>query len=275
MIVPIAATDDARIRDYALVAQPRRLEAAGLFVAEGRLLVERLAAGTRFPIHSVLLTPTALGSLPALAALDAPVFVAAAPVLEGITGIDFHRGCLALGHREDTRHRRNTEAGKAGTEDTGVLQGRLLLALEGVGNPDNVGGLFRVAAAFGAGGVLLDPASGDPLYRKALRTSMGTALTVPFARAASLPGALNEYRHQAFRIVALTPDPDAPALREVAADPARRTIVLVGGEGPGLSGGALALADVRARIPMAPGVDSLNVTVAAGIGLAHFAETCQ
>src|SRR5690606_34843908 len=119
----------------------------------------RLIAGRRFRVHSILLTPTALATLDAAHTIDAPVYVAEAPVLNGITGFDFHRGCLGLAHRP-------RETAPAGALD----EARRLLGLEGVGNPDNVGGLFRVAAAFGVGGLLLDPASADPFYRKAIRT---------------------------------------------------------------------------------------------------------
>jgi len=140
-----------------------------------------------------------------------------------------------------------------------------------VGNPDNIGGLFRVAAAFGAGGVLLDPASADPFYRKAVRTSMGAVLNLPFERVSPWPSGLEDFKAMDFRIVALTPAGDARTLDDFARDDRGPLIVMVGAEGPGLSDAALEAADAKVRIPLAAGVDSLNVTVAAGVALSRLA----
>jgi tRNA G18 (ribose-2'-O)-methylase SpoU len=142
-----------------------------------------------------------------------------------------------------------------------------LLALEGVGNPDNVGGLFRVALALGAGGVLLDPTSADPLYRKAIRTSMAASLRVPFARVEPWPSALDELKSRGFQVVALTPDPDATSIADYVVRPDSRLVLLLGSEGPGLENETMRYADVRLRIPIDPRADSLNVVVAAGIAL--------
>jgi tRNA G18 (ribose-2'-O)-methylase SpoU len=258
VIEPIERADDPRISAYAYVGDHAWLRERGFFVAEGRLVLRRLLRSGRFPVHSVLLTPGALESFGAALDTDAPVFVAERDVLSQVTGFDFHRGCLALAHRpaDDVSTGRFREAS-------------LLLALEGVGNPDNVGGLFRVAAAFGADGVLLDPASGDPFYRKAVRTSMAAVLDVPFERVAPWSSALDEYKAMDFTVIALTPRADAVPLAEFTADASARLIVLVGAEGPGLSPAALEAADASVRIPIARGVDSLNVVVAAGIALAY------
>jgi tRNA G18 (ribose-2'-O)-methylase SpoU len=145
-----------------------------------------------------------------------------------------------------------------------------LVVLEGVGNADNMGGIFRNAAAFGAAGVVLGPRCCDPLYRKAIRVSMGAALRVPFASAEEgWPGALRDLKAEGFSVLALTPSPDATGLAEAAAVPGRRLAVLAGAEGYGLTGEALAASDVAVRIPMAPGTDSLNVATAVGIALHH------
>lgn len=257
MVVQVETADDPRIGPYARVGDPAWLQAAGLFVAEGRLLVERLLASERFPVHSILLTPAALRGLGGRLGTPAPVYVAEPAVLEQITGIDFHRGCLALAQRQPA------------PPPAGLERGRRLLAIEGVANPDNVGGLFRVAAAFGVDGVLLDPAAGDPLYRKAVRTSMGAVLTLPFVRVEPWPAALGAYRAAGFRVLALTPGGDARPLLDIAREPSARTVVLVGAEGAGLSDAALQSADVLVRIPIQAAVDSLNVVVAAGIALSH------
>ena len=129
--------------------------------------------------------------------------------------------------------------------------------------------MFRTAAAFGVDAVLLNPASGDPLYRKAIRTSMGAALRVPYARADEWLPALAQFRERGFQIAALTPSAGARSLSEVADAVGKddRLIVLVGAEGPGLDADTIALADIAVRIPIDSAVDSLNVVVAAGIAL--------
>jgi tRNA G18 (ribose-2'-O)-methylase SpoU len=176
-----------------------------------------------------------------------------------LSGINFHRGCLAIAARPETEIPLVRFSGA-----------RRLLALEGVGNPDNIGGLFRVAAAFEAGGVLLDRTSGDPLYRKAIRTSMGATLRLPFARIDAWEAGLDALRGHGFHLVALTPDASAISLSLYAATlpPERPLVLMLGGEGPGLTVQSLRAADVTVRIPIAADVDSLNVVVAAGIALA-------
>jgi tRNA G18 (ribose-2'-O)-methylase SpoU len=258
VIVRVERADDPRLEAYARVADPHWLRTHQLFVAEGRLVVSRLIASPRFRIHSVLVTPTALAALPGADVLSAPVFVAEPAVLNAITGIAFHRGCLALASRPEER----------GVES--LLPARRLVALEGVGNPDNVGGLFRVAAAFDVGGVLLDATTADPLYRKAIRTSMGAALQVPFARDAEWPAGLATLRAKGFRVLALTPHNDATSIEEVQSR--EPWVLLAGAEGPGLSDAALAVADETVRIPTSDAVDSLNVTVAVGIALSRLFE---
>ena len=251
---------DPRAADYAHIGDPAWLRDRGLFVAEGRLVVERLIAAGRFTLRSILLTSPAFEAMAGpLAAVRCPVYLVSRQVMETLTGFDFHRGCLALAEREPTLDPLSA-----------VKLQRRLLALEGVGNPDNVGGLFRVAEAFGVEAVLLDPASGDPLYRKAIRTSMGAVLHLPYIRLESWPADLARMRNDGFKIVALTPRQSATPLNGYARSTRQgdRLIVIVGAEGPGLSEPVLRLADALVRIPVADGVDSLNVVVAAGIALA-------
>jgi tRNA G18 (ribose-2'-O)-methylase SpoU len=249
------------IGDYSHVGDPDWLLAHRLFVAEGRLVVRRLIEAGTFPIRSILLTPAARAALADLLdARELTVHVRDQKTLNDIAGFNFHRGCLALGERPATSTSVNQFAGA-----------RRLLALEGVGNPDNVGGLFRVAAAFGVAGVLLDRASGDPLYRKAIRTSMGASLQIPFARLDPWQSGLRSLRAAGSHIVALTPDPSAvPLARYATESPAeRRLLLMLGAEGTGLSAASLEAADARVQIPVAEHVDSLNVVVAAGIALAQ------
>ncbi len=250
---------DPRLSEYRRTGDAAWLRDRGLFVAEGRLVVQRLIAANRFPICSILVTPVAAAALARpLSAAPCPVYEVSRELLETLTGFDFHRGCLALAERPPA------------AEPADLLaRSRHVLAIEGIGNPDNVGGLFWVAEAFGTEAVLLDRTSGDPLYRKAIRTSMGAVLRVPFARLTAWPEALDAMRQQGFTILALTPRAPAMSLADCARSlRGGRTVTLVGGEGEGLTEGVLAMADARVRIPLAAGVDSLNVVVAAGIALA-------
>jgi tRNA G18 (ribose-2'-O)-methylase SpoU len=255
----VHAADDARIDDYRNVPDPELLARRGVFIAEGRLVVRRLLEGRRFRVRSVMVTEPALASIGD--ALDAhpsmPVYVVSQATMNGITGFNMHRGCLAVGERPPMPDVVSLATGA-----------RRVLVMEGVANADNVGGLFRNAAAFGADAVLLDASSTDPLYRKAIRTSVGTALQVPFARVDDLGAALDTLRRAGLRLIALTPAPDARDLRETAADlRGQRLALLVGHEGQGLTDDTVEACDVRIRIPIAAGVDSLNVAAAAGIAL--------
>jgi len=263
LIDRIESLSDQRVGDYAHVADAAWLLEHGLFVAEGRLVVRRLIEGGRFPIRSLLVTPAAAAALGSTLSADRhrdlPVYVCEQQILNDLAGFNFHRGCLALAKRPFDGVPLDRFAGA-----------HRLLALEAVGNPDNVGGLFRVAAAFGAGGVLLDERSADPLYRKAIRTSMGAALRVPFMTSRAWIDDVRWLQRSGTRIVALTPDAAATTLQAFAATVAAEEplALLLGAEEPGLSAAALDAADARVRIPIAPDVDSLNVVVAAGIALA-------
>ena len=238
----------------------------GLFLAEGRLLVRRLLETLRFPVQSLLVTPPALGDLRDLLADDdsLPVHVASPETIRAIVGFKFHRGCLALGVRGEP-----VPPG-ALMEPAGP---RTLLALEGVTDPDNVGAVFRNAAAFGAAGVLLSSHCADPLYRKAIRVSMGATLSLPFAQVPDWPATLVALRHAGYRLVALCPGAEAEDIVQVAGQVPRRPrlALLLGAEGAGLSGATRAAADIEVRIPMAAGVDSLNVAAACGIALHRLA----
>ena len=256
MIQPIDRLDDPRVASYVRVGDPAWLLERGLFVAESRLVVRRLFELRRYDVESVLVTPAALQTIVDTLPEAATVYVAEQHLLNSITGFNFHRGCLALARRP----------ADVVNPVRGVSAARLV-ALEGIGNPDNIGGIFRVAAAFGVDAVLLDPSSGDPLYRKAIRTSMGAALSVPFARLDPWPEALKDF--DGFRVLALTPRAGARSLDEVASDLSGRWILLAGAEGPGLSEAALAASDVHVRIPIVESVDSLNVTVATAIALSR------
>jgi tRNA G18 (ribose-2'-O)-methylase SpoU len=258
MLIQIDDASDSRIAAYAAVGNPAALARDGLFVAEGRLVVERLLEDGRFALHSVLVTETAADALRGILERrpDVDVFICEPEAVQRITGFDFHRGCLALAHRPRQQ-----------ASLTDLSRATRVLALEGVGNPDNVGGLFRTAFALGAGAVILDRATADPLYRKAIRTSMAATLRLPFLRVDPWLDGLASLRASGLRIVALTPDPEAIALKDYAPRTDERLVLVVGSEGSGMRRESLALADVKVRIPIDPRADSLNVVTAAAIAL--------
>jgi tRNA G18 (ribose-2'-O)-methylase SpoU len=263
-VVPIDDLDDPRIADYRNVPDPALLAERGVFVAEGRLVVRALLASRRFRPRSLLVSEASAASLEdALAAIapTCPIYVASKALMSGIVGFNVHRGCLALGERPAASAAEDVLP----PDDAGAL----LVVLEGIANADNVGGIFRNAAAFGADAVLLSPGCCDPLYRKAIRVSIGGTLAVPFASGGAWPECLARLRKRGFAVVALTP---GPASADIDGDASpwrsrRRLALLAGTEGGGLTRGALELADYRVRIPMAPGADSLNVATAVGIAL--------
>jgi tRNA G18 (ribose-2'-O)-methylase SpoU len=261
-VIHVASIDDMRIAAYRHIAAPDQLYDLGLFVAEGRLVVRRLIDLQHWAIDSVLVTQPAADALAdILPKTNAPVYVADQAVMNGIAGFNIHRGCLALVRRPPTPTLDRIAAGPLSR----------VLVLEGVNNPDNIGGLFRSAAAFGIELVVLGPDSGDPLYRKAIRTSMGATLSVPFVQAPQWPGAIRDLRNDGFTVVALTPAMNAAPLEEIF--PHAKLGLLVGSEGSGLTEDAMRAATLRIRIPTTPDVDSLNVTTAASIAMYHcFAE---
>jgi tRNA G18 (ribose-2'-O)-methylase SpoU len=253
----IERPDDTRLAAYQHAGDPEWLKTNGLFVAEGRLVVQRLIETARFEIASVLVSSSAFDPLRSiLEGVQRDVFVASQATLDGVTGYKFHRGCLALVKRP------------ADTSLDSFLSARRLVVLEGVGNPDNIGGVFRSAAAFSADGVLLDPTCGDPFYRKAVRTSMGAVLRMPFARLHPWPQKLDELRAASFTLVALSPA-GRQTIDELARLPAghAKMVLLAGAEGSGLTDAALARCHTSVCIPIDSSSDSLNVVVAVSIAL--------
>ena len=254
--------DDPRLADYVGLPDPqfrRRIEAErGFFIAESPLVVRALLRSGRV-VRSVLVTPAQHAALADVIddpahPLAAPVYVAADAVLRRVVGFDLHRGAVAAAERWPLPP---VEAVLAGARRVAVL--------ERLNDYENLGGLFRNAAAFGIDAVVLDSESADPLYRRCVRVSIGHAITVPWTRIASL----DELRDRGFTLLALTPGADAVALGSI--DWPERFALMVGAEGPGLSAAWLAAADVKVRIPMQPSVDSLNVATAAAI--AFYAST--
>jgi tRNA G18 (ribose-2'-O)-methylase SpoU len=263
--ITIETPDDPRLAEYRNLLEHELVKSAGAFIAEGRLVVQRLIDDGRHRVRSVLVNDAARRELrSSLARLEpeVPVYIAAADWFQAITGFNIHRGCLALADRPAQR----SPVEVVSTVDLAVV-------LEDLGNPDNVGGVFRNAAAFGAGAVLLNPGCCDPLYRKAIRTSMAATLRVPFARVEHWPGGLADLAACGFALVALTPRDGAMTLDEFASRTRPgRLALLVGSEGAGLTSAAMASAAHRVRIPISPSIDSLNVAVASGIALSRLSR---
>lgn len=261
-LIRIEGPNDPRIAAYHDLADADLLRNRGLFVAEGRLIVQRVIEDRRCSVRSLLMTETnyrALSSALASLSSDVPTFVCETPDFLGITGFNLHRGCLALVERP------------APIAPCEILRAaRTMVVLEGVTNADNVGGVFRNVAAFGADGVMLSPTCCDPLYRKAIRTSMGATVRIPFARIDDWPAGLADVRATGFTLVALSPRRPSITLDEFSRSvrPAR-VAWLIGTEGAGLTEAAAAAADLSVRIPISEAVDSLNLAVASGIALAR------
>jgi len=253
---------DPRIAEYRDIRERDLVGRRDLFIAEGEVVLATLIASRRHRPLSLLLDERRVASLaPLLDRLEAdvPVFVVDRTVMEAIAGFPLHRGILALGRR----------AAPVSVDDllARLTPRAVVVAALGIANHDNVGGIFRNAAAFGAEAVLLDEICCDPFYRKAIRVSVGHALTVPQARFAPGEDPVATLRRHGFEVLAL-----GPGARERLVDVKRvgRTAIVLGTEGPGLAADVLARARAVA-IPMAPGVDSLNVAATSAIALHHFA----
>ncbi|WP_020177819.1 RNA methyltransferase [Methylopila sp. M107] len=257
--LPVTDPDDPRIAAYRAVRERDVVGHGERFVAEGEVVLRLLLSDAcRHAPESVLVSAARLDGLDDLLASlphDVPLYAASQSVMDSIVGFHIHRGVLAIG-------RRAADPGAAAL--LGSLPGRaLVVALVGVSNHDNVGGVFRNAAAFGADAVLLDQSSCDPLYRKAIRVSVGASLIMPFTRGGSGGEMLDALTDAGFATVALSPAGSRP-LSEVSLAP--RTALVLGAEGPGLPETLMARTKT-ARIAMAPGFDSLNVAVTSGVAL--------
>ncbi|MFC5089569.1 TrmH family RNA methyltransferase [Corynebacterium aquatimens] len=247
----------------------------GYVIAEGPLVAGRLVE-SRFPLRCVVGFERRVEEFAAehgRALCGVPLYAVTREVLAEAAGFDMHRGLLAVADRAPERTVTSLidDLSHPHTLTT-------LIVLEGVGDHENIGAIFRNAAGMGVDGVLLGAGTADPLYRRSVRVSMGHVLRTPFARMEGTPTtwqrSLDQLREAGFHIVALTPAPDAVHLRDAVTftspdnptpQPYDRVAFLVGAEGPGLTEHAMRACDVRAQIPMAPGTDSLNVATSAAI----------
>lgn len=268
--IAIDDPDDPRIAGYRAVRERDLAGRDGVFIAEGDVVVRVLIASGRWRVRSVLVSERRWpAAAEVLAGLDeaAKIYAVNQSVMDAIVGFPIHRGLLALGERRD-----GDEAGDvldqaiARAEAAATAGARPIVTVVGaigIANHDNLGGIFRNAAAFGAAAVLIDDGSCDPLYRKAIRVSVGGALVVPFARGGDARTMIALLEARGFEVIALAPRA-AHAIDELSVGP--RRAILLGAEGPGLP--AEVLARVRgARIDIVDSFDSLNVAVTAGIAL--------
>jgi tRNA G18 (ribose-2'-O)-methylase SpoU len=261
-----ADADDPRLHDYTgltdVELRRRREPAEGLFIAEGEKVVRRaLQAGYR--MRSLLLTPKWADTMAdVIEAATAPVYVVSPALAEQVTGYHVHRGALASMERKPLPAAR-----------TLLESARRVAVMEAVNDHTNIGAIFRSAAALGMDAVLLSPSCADPLYRRSVKVSMGAVFSVPYARLETWPHGLDTLRAAGFEVLALTPDEQADVLGEApAVRRGRRLALMLGAEGDGLSARALRAADQRVRIPMAHGVDSLNVGAAAAVAFYAVAQ---
>ena len=257
-VIRIDNPADPRLADYRDVRE-RDLAGRDGFIAEGQVVLEKLVGGRHHGVRSVLLTEKRVAGLSDLLAglpADVPVYAASQSAMDAVVGFPIHRGILAVGERRPL---------DAGILLAGLPERALVVGLVGIANHDNMGGLFRNASAFGADAVLLDDSCCDPLYRKAIRVSVGAALTTPFAVAGSAVALSERLSASGFTLVALSP---RGSVELAEFEPGARTAVLFGAEGPGLPKAVLDRAQ-SVRIPMAGGFDSLNVATSSGVVLYH------
>jgi tRNA G18 (ribose-2'-O)-methylase SpoU len=274
--VDITDPNDPSIDDYRELKDATRRR-SGTFIAESELVISRLLT-SEFVVRSFLLTPSRYARLSSQLPADLPAFVAEESVLNELVGFPLHRGALALGERPS--------ASKPVAQLT--QSARTIVLLEDVVDPDNVGAVFRHSAAFGVDAVLISPHAGDPLYRKAIRAAVGWSLHVPWTRVpegpigirsteGSWPSTINDLRADGWQVLALTPDAEAPVMAKCieALGPHAKVALMVGTEHIGLTQQSMEAATVRARIPMASGVDSLNVATTVAIALYELAQRAR
>ncbi len=258
-LVDVANPADARLDDFrnlnSIDRRPDLPSGKGLVIGEGVLVVQRMLA-SRFSPFAVMGNDRRLGDLREdLAAVDIPYYRVDADVMAQVVGFHLNRGVLAAARRPPMLTVRDV-----------IKDARTLAVLEGVNDHENLGSIFRNAAGLGVDAVVFGPGCADPLYRRAVRVSMGHALLVPCASVETWPGDLNLLRENGFQLLAMTPDPDAATLADAMAQVGDgKVAILVGAEGPGLTHKAMRASDMRVRIPMSRGTDSLNVATAAAL----------
>lgn len=254
----IESLDDPRLAFYTKLTDVslRTLSEpeTGLYLAESTKVIERALRAEHVPVSAITLEKWLTALEPLLDRFDIPVFVGETDVLESLTGFELHRGALAAMTRPEL----------PSVADV-IRDARLVVILEDIRDHTNVGAIFRSVAALGADAVLITPECADPLYRRSVRVSMGTVLQVPWTRIPSWPAGIDELRAAGFTVASLALTDDSVTLAEFADSRLERVALVFGTEGHGLSARTITSSDAVVRIPMAHGVDSLNVAAAAAV----------
>ena len=258
-VIEIADLGDPRLADFAhrtdvALKNGSRTE-HGLYIAESALVLERALRAGHSP-RSVLALGGTVDEAVALVGPDVPVFSGPGELLAELTGYILHRGLIASMHRPPL----------AAVEEL-IADAKRIVVLENVSDPTNVGAIFRSVAAIGADAVLVTPRCSDPFYRRAIRVSMGTVLQVPWTRVGDWTETRELLVASGFHIAALALTPDAVSLKDFAATAPERVALVLGAEGDGLTPEAIAAADTVVQIPMAHGIDSLNVAATAAVAM--------
>jgi tRNA G18 (ribose-2'-O)-methylase SpoU len=285
-LITVEDPDDTRLRDYTgltdVELRRKREPAEGLFIAEGEKVIRR-ALDAGYEMRSMLLSAKWVDVMrDVIDELPAPVYAVSPELAERVTGYHVHRGALASMQRKPLptaddllQTARRVVVMESVNDHTNIgamfalgLQesaGQRIAIFEGFVDHANLGAAFRSAAALGIKAILLSPDCADPLYRRAIKVSMGSVFSVPYARFEDWPGGLDAVRDAGYSILAMTPDEKATPLDELSPDRFERSAIMLGSEGHGLSTYALRAADEWVRIPMAAGVDSLNVAAASAV----------
>lgn len=254
---------DERIADYRALTdvelRTRWEPPHGLFIAEGELVLRRaMKAGYR--PRSILIEAKRAAQVADL--VEALVYGAEPDVLEAVTGFHVHRGVLASFHRKPLL-----------TVDEVLASARRVVILEDINNHTNIGAIFRGVAGLGMDAVLLSPTCADPLYRRSVRVSMGEVFAIPYAFLDAWPRDLSRVREAGFTLLAMSPAADGVPMQNLSDEQRERPALLLGAEGPGLSQHALSESDLRVRLPMRRGVDSLNVAAATAVACWELCRT--
>ncbi len=258
-IIPIDSLDDERVSDYANLKDRELARRGDRFIAEGELVVRRLVV-SRYPCLSVLCSLRIVEEIAPLLPEEVPVYVAPDQEINRIVGFRFHHGCLAVGRR----------IASGSMEDLLSIGGhgcQVVLACEDINSAENLGSMLRTAAGMGVAGVVLGPQCVDPFWRLCVRVSMGNVFSMPIVRSDDLPRDLRRFTEAGFATLATVCHPPARAIWEISAEGPDRVVLVMGGEAQGLTEAAIAACRDRVTIPMKLGTDSLNVALAAAIGL--------
>ncbi len=256
-VIEISSLDDPRLADFShLTDVALRKSGGGLYIAESLLVLQRAIAAGHRPRSVLALGSSVDDAIAATTEFDIPIFSGPSALLEELTGYLLHRGLIAAMHRPALPAVQDVIAGA-----------RRIVILENVVDPTNVGAIFRSVAAIGADAVLVTPRCSDPFYRRAIRVSMGTVLQVPWTRTGDWASTREVLSASGFTIAALALADDAVDLRAFAASAPERVALVLGAEGDGLTREALTAADIIITIPMAHGIDSLNVAATAAVAM--------